>query len=156
MAIWQCSFLIVPSAERGREPQSLSERRERGDFWSDSQPSEDMERAALDILGRGASWSSDIDIWGDEASTCLSMIRDEGRVVEVLFRVDLRVVQKQELARLLDGFQRARVLLIDETAQLHEPTLAAVLQALRASTAWKYVTDPMGFIASLSAKNRRH
>ncbi|WP_438015583.1 hypothetical protein WMF18_32585 [Sorangium sp. So ce315] len=132
------------------------ERIEREDFWSDSQPAEDIERAALDVLGKGASWSSDIDIWGDEASTCLSMIRDEGRVVEVLFRVDLRVIQKQDLARLLDGFQRARVLLVDEAAQLHEPTLAAVLQALQASTAWEYVTDPMAFIASLSEKNRRH
>ncbi|WP_437875515.1 hypothetical protein [Sorangium sp. So ce513] len=120
------------------------------------QPSEDIARAALDVLGKGASWSSDIDVWGDEDSTCLSMVRDEGRVVEVLFRVDLRNIQRQDLARLLDGFQRARVLLVDETAQLHEPTLAAVLQALQASTAWKYVTDPRAFFASLSERHRRH
>ncbi|WP_437286881.1 hypothetical protein [Sorangium sp. So ce406] len=156
MAIWQCSFLIVPSTERGRDSRSLSQRIERGTFWSDSQPGEDIERAALDILGKGASWSSDVDVWGDEDSTCLLMVRDGNRIVEVLLRVDLRSIQKQDLARLLDGFQRARVLLVDETAQLYEPTLFAVLQALQASTAWKYVTDPVTFIASLSEEDNRN
>ncbi|WP_437895816.1 hypothetical protein [Sorangium sp. So ce124] len=125
---------------------------ESGSFWADSQPGEDIERTALEILGKGASWSSDVDVWGDEDSTCLSMVRDGSRVVEVLLRVDLRNIQKPDLARLLDGFKRARVLLVDETAQLYEPTLPAVLQALQASTAWKYVTDPAAFIASLSEK----
>ncbi|MGK3988340.1 hypothetical protein WME99_35185 [Sorangium sp. So ce136] len=52
--------------------------------------------------------------------------------------------------RLLDGFRQARVLLIDEAKQLHEPALPAVLHALKMSTAWKYALNPRAFIASLS------
>lgn len=156
MAIWQCSFLLVPSTERDRDPRSLSERIENGSFWADSQPGEDIERTALETLGKGASWSSNIDVWGDDDSTCVSMVRERNRVVEVLLRVDLRNIQKAALVRLLDGFKRARVLLVDEAAQLCEPTLSEVLQALRASTAWKYVTDPAAFIASLSEGHGRY
>ncbi|XXY54983.1 hypothetical protein WME91_28010 [Sorangium sp. So ce269] len=150
MAIWQCSFLLVPSTGLGRDAGVLLERIERGDLWAHAQPDEAIERAASDVLGRSPSWSPEVDIWGHDDATCLTMIREGGRVVEVLLRVDLRSVQRAELVRLLDGLRRARVLLIDEARQLHEPTFPAVLHALKMSKAWRYVQDPRAFIASLS------
>ncbi|XYH97309.1 hypothetical protein ACMHYB_57725 [Sorangium sp. So ce1128] len=150
MAIWQCSFLLVPSTELSGDAELLLERMESGDLWAHAQPDEAIEQAATDVLGRSPSWSPEVDIWGCEDSTCLTMVREGNRVVEVLLRVDLRSVQRADLVRLLDGFRRARVVLIDEAKQLHEPALPAVLHALRMSTAWKYARDPRAFIASLS------
>ncbi|WP_437755253.1 hypothetical protein [Sorangium sp. So ce1389] len=150
MAIWQCSFLLVPSTELGRDAALLLERMESGDLWAHAQPDEAIERAATDVLGRSPSWSPEVDIWGHDDTTCLTMIREGGRVVEVLLRIDLRSVQRADLVRLLDGLRRAGVLLVDETKQLHEPTLPAVLHALKMSRAWRYVEDPRAYIASLS------
>jgi hypothetical protein len=149
MAIWQCSFLLVPATERDREPGALLERAQSGTVWADVQPNEEIQRTANEVLGRGPTWSSEVDIWGDESSTCLQMSREGNRIIEVLFRIDLRSIQKAGLTRLLDAFQRARVLLVGENGQQYEPALPAVRDALKASTAWRYVRDPRAFLASL-------
>jgi hypothetical protein len=149
MAIWQCSFLLVPVAALARSSGPLLEWAQSSVAWADTQPSEEVERVANEVLGRSPSWSSDVDIWGDESSTCLTISREDGHVVEVLFRVDMRSIQKTVLARLLDGFLRAGVLLISESGQRCQPTLPAIRDVLEASPSWRYVQDPQAFLVSL-------
>jgi hypothetical protein len=149
MAIWQCSFLLVPTTEHAHNPEALLERAQSGAVWADTQPNEEIRRTANEVLGKSPTWSSEVDIWGDESSTCLITTREGSRIVEVLFRVDLRSIQKADLIRLLDGFQRARVLLVSENGQPCEPTLPAIRDALKASPAWEYVRDPQAFLSSL-------
>ncbi|WP_433936319.1 hypothetical protein AB3662_16665 [Sorangium cellulosum] len=150
MAIWQCSFLLAPDTEGGCDRGALEERSEEASLWGSAQPDEEIRRTAEKVLGKSPTWSADVEIWGDESSTCLKMIQELGRIVEVIFRIDLRNIQKADLVQLLDSFRRAHVVLIDENERRCEPTLSAVRGAMMASTAWRYLQDPRAFLASLS------
>jgi hypothetical protein len=149
MAIWQCSFLLAPDTERECDPGALVAKLENGMFWESAQPDEEIGRTAEKVLGKSPTWSAEVDIWGDESSTCLKMIREGEKIVEIILRVDLRSVRKVDLMRLLDGFRQAHVVLIDEDGRRCEPTIQAVCAAMEASAAWRYVQDPRVFLASL-------
>lgn len=139
----------MPDTERECDSGTLVEKLEKGSFWASEVPDREIRRTAENVLGKSPAWSTEVDIWGDESSTCLKMIQEDGRVVEIIFRVDLRNVQEADLVRLLDGFRQAHVILIDEGGRRCEPTLPSVRDALAASAAWSYVQDPGAFIASL-------
>jgi hypothetical protein len=146
MAAWQCSFLVVPGHPTTAEVRSGVH----GAVWDDRVQVEQVRRIATETLGRAESWSPKIDIWGDETSNCLKMIRDNDQISEIVLRVDLRGIDVLQLARILKGLHQAGVALLGEDGRRSEATLHSVREALERSKAWGFVRDPRAFIASIA------
>lgn len=155
MAIWQFKFLLIPTewAEKNADRithQLVDEGWEFSAAWRESAQREPPEVVIDQYMPRAHSWYSDSTIWGDEASDDIQLWRESGKIDELQFRIDARkdcdlmVQHSVSIARSLN----CSFLLIEE-ATIIEPTAEKLVSSLKASTAVRFVRDPIETLENL-------
>lgn len=136
MAIWQISFNIVENKTYNSKDIV---------YWIKEPENADN----ITFLEKHDSWSSDIIQYGDLQSTCIEISKENGRIVELCVRLDLRTLSKDilnnvvEYIKGLDGY-------IYYQNEIIEPTFKNVVFMIKESTAYKFCKNPMSFIDELS------
>jgi hypothetical protein len=152
VAIWQFSIDLIPRepivARFGAVPADLPD----GDdawLWS-WQPPPDYSAVIEAFAQPYTPWSADIQMWGAEAGDRVHVIHDDGRVVGIACRLDLRTFSTEFARGLLRLARHCDGLLLTRQSGLIPPTWEALVAALRESNELRFVTDPIEFFRELS------
>lgn len=145
MAVWQVNFLIVPESVIDGNSE---------DHWIGHSVIEESIQEISKCLEEGTSWSKDIRIFGKGDETCLELIYNEGILCEILVRIDLRELKKEVLESLLCFAERNHARLITESRDIIEQKMDIVIAEMKKSNAYRFVTDPYGFLDNLEKENQ--
>jgi hypothetical protein len=154
MATWQCDFFLIPRASVSEvimEHQGV-----RVDAWSPDGrwagyhlPPDYEERLSASLV-RGASWDADLQTWGEEQGNRVDVWAENGRVEEVMVRVDARRPERSFVEQVADFASYCELIAVSPERRLFEPTPDNLLLEVRRSAATLFVDDPQGFLNALS------
>jgi hypothetical protein len=158
MAIWQFDMHMIPlqSVEDhfGLVPILVSrEDFDRYDWWTPG-PAEGIATELSRLLPTTPSWSESVRIWGEMDGNRVDMVSEGSDLLDVFVRVDARVISYQFLSQLCDLAQKYDCLLLTEGGYVIRPSLSKMLASIARSNAFKFVSDPDGFIRELSRLER--
>jgi hypothetical protein len=111
----------------------------------------------LEKLGSIQKWSEESKgsrSYGDDRTNDISVWfnHETGRVGSIRCRVDLREPNREFIHNALEFALKFDCLLMDINGRLFAPTIDNFLDHLELSNAWKFISDPHGFIASVIKK----
>jgi hypothetical protein len=157
MAIWQWRVTFVPENVLLHKfdvlpPRISQELAEDSSWWSDSQPVVGFEQQIGLILPERASWSTSMQMWGQEdGNDAYVCYVDESRsaVEEIAFRVDAGVVSPELLRRICVLAKQLGCVLMTSEYEILAPDESMVLTAINRSTAKGYIDDPVSTLRSL-------
>jgi hypothetical protein len=154
LAVWQFDSILVPHealAERfGHDALTkpigwLPEAERDHDWWADRQPPPGY-LDGLDALLPRYDETVDCIRWGVEDGDRVDALLEEGRLEELLVRIDLRDPNQDFIAGITKfaAALRCDVLTLDgSVGEADAPTLATLIQASRAM---RFVQDPVAFL----------
>jgi len=156
VAVWQVPIEFVPAKwakENDFEVERLygEEGFDTTSAWLENQPTEDLESLFTSILPKANSWSEDLSLWGHTEVHDISVWYEEGKIFSIGFRLDLRenvssiILKLCGAAKVLDC-----VLFVPGQKVMIEPNSFVLQQYILKSNAAKFVSDPEGFLRSLS------
>jgi hypothetical protein len=105
------------------------------------------------VLEEGRSWSGDLEVWGTEAGDRIDVWHPGADEHEVLARFDMRTWDAQlylrfiEFVRIVNG--TIQVAPGDQDMPEVAPTIEAFEAALRASDAFRFVSNPEAYLRRL-------
>lgn len=158
MAVWQFQTKLVPCAtamDHGLLPgQRLSDaQREEIAWWSGKTIAAEKLQQLSKALPPGKSWTEELEVFGDLETTCVTILSDSGAVVEVNARLDLRTLSP-EAGRAVLGFARGlECLLVTDDNLVLKPDSAGLAEAIKTSSAYRFVKDPHAFLSTLATEN---
>jgi hypothetical protein len=154
MAVWQFQIELVPKAVA--EANSLragmvltEEQRESVVWWRDRRLPVTLLRDVEKMLPSGKTWSKDLEVRGSLDTSCLTILREGESLVEVQFRFDLRETSIELLETAVQFSRDLQCWLISEGGKVIEPGLSALKDAIRESSAFQFVKDPLSFLSRL-------
>lgn len=158
MAIWQYKGWVIPleTLNAGLRGQELVEMIREGEpnFWKDQQPGWLAPCAAQLGLIPGSSWHSDITVWGDLESECLSELVEDGKIVDASCKLDARAFNIKRALEFANAFGAHRIVLICVDGKITPPDAWSLYEAVCQSSAGRFVSDPKRYLTSL--KDRRN
>lgn len=154
MAVWQVDFYLVPQRALATAPRPLAPATMDDTAWWASTPFPADYRVRLGAVAPvRRSRSEDMETWGDEEGNRVDVWSDGGRVRNVMVRVDVRRLDPRFGAALLVFVRAANGALVRRDGLVVEATINAYSGALRSSSAWRYVSDPIAWLAAQVASN---
>ena len=123
MAIWQISFNIVE--KRTDNCKDIC-------YWTN----EPENAENITFLEKHDSWSSNIIQYGDLQSTCIEISKDDGRIVEVCVRLDLRTLSKDILKNVVEYIKGIDGYIYYQN-EIIEPSFKNAVFMIKESTAYK-------------------
>ena len=134
MAIWHFQFFVVPA--NAASPVETTEGIESAASWSDStEPS--WSSIAGGDLEQVSSWSPDVELWGDDKTVQIYIVRKAGKIVDCFVRVDVRSDSSELLSKLLPRLKSAGLFLAFPPDAPVTPSITDVLERLRHSKAFQ-------------------
>ena len=132
MAIWQIDFNVIDKNKKNTDEDIC--------YWN----KEPVGADEVMFLAKEASWSKDIIQFGSLESTCIELLLEDSRVVEVSIRLDLRTLNKTLLSDVIDYIKRidANIYYNDE---IIVPLYENFANIIMASDAYKYCSNPVLF-----------
>lgn len=160
MAIWQFSMHLVPRSQLAAVCPDLASPIAGAIFddiswWSSSPPPRDLVERLARVLEEVTSWDTESRQWGSSEASTVTVHYTSGGPDEIHARLDLRepncnlLEVLAQLALDSDGWW------LGGDAATRIPvgrTQEAIAAAAAASDAARFVADPRGFLAELSAK----
>lgn len=156
MAVWQFQLKLVPravAAAHGLLPGGhlTDSFREEVAWWRDRSLTADALQPLYEILPPGKTWTEELEVLGDLETTCVTILRESGVIVEVHARLDLRTFSAEAGKALLDFARRLECLLLTDENKALNPDSTALAEAIKTSPAYKIVKDPDAFLFNLTA-----
>ena len=104
-----------------------------------------------EILPPGASWHTDLQVWGSEDGDRIDVWTDASEPPELLARFDLRTWRPAIYERFLSFVRNASAAIRDtDTGATVPATVEDFTRALRESRAAQFVRDPLGYLRRLT------
>lgn len=148
MAVWQFDGYIIPSDQKD------SDRFDEDRFllWIEH----DVDPGPLDFLRsflpEESGWSAEILQFGKIDSTCVEVIFTEGRVSEIVLRLDLRSVSRNLIADIVKY-----IIMIDgniyHDGMIIPPEIECLISAMKKSSAARFCADPIDFLHMIESAN---
>lgn len=89
-------------------------------------------------------------VYGDNATNDVSIYKDEqGHLTDFSFRINLVRIDRQFINSILTITKDLDTLLLDKQGNLFEPTLENLINNIKKSNAFKFVTNPTDFLNKL-------
>lgn len=155
MAIWQFDIQLIPSKVVAESPDRFEvivdeNGIDNTNWWLENQPCLDLNDLISSSFPPLDSWSTDLFRWGKEEGVLFEAFIENGKVNEILIRIDVRNLAHEQLKEMLK-------LIIALDCHIYifdsEDVIAAeynlLLEHLRKSRAMMLVEDPKGWLASL-------
>lgn len=136
MAIWQIDFSVIDKNKKNNDEDIC--------YWN----KEPIDADVVTFLKKEESWSKDIIQFGNLESTCIELLLEDSRVVEVSIRLDLKTLNKTLLSDVINYIKRidANIYYNDE---IIIPSYENFCNIIRVSDAYKFCTDPGLFFDDL-------
>jgi len=154
MAVWQFGIYFIANAiaaTRRISPGmtvSAAERELITEWDNSALPSEELHQLRQ-ILPIGQSWSDNLDVLGDLESTCLTIRKENHRVVSIRARFDLRTLSIEVVNAVMKFASAMDCLLLTDDNKVISPSLSVLKAEIKGSSAYRFVKDPRGFIADI-------
>jgi len=157
MATWQFDLYLLPrsalQARFGAVPSTVDEETfGEGDWWLDQPSPIDLPSEVARLLPENQSWVKGLRTWGTEDGDRVDIYYENGKVVDVFLRLDLRQPSKQFIDGLIILAKRIDAMLMTDEGQLLEPTREQLAGSLEGSDAARFVADPIEFLNELSSR----
>ena len=157
MATWQFDLHMVPrrklAAGGVRPPAHISaETFDTTEWWQGETLPADYDALIASFLPPRSSWHVDLRSWGEEDGNRIDVYFENGCVVEVLVRVDARVLDQAFLSHLAELANRCSCLLVTSEMEVLPPLTGELAAAVQDSAARKFVIDPEDFFRSRGAE----
>ena len=155
VALWQFDFWLVPTAllvdRYGAMPSSLTESEfESVAWWAEAHRAE-LEGYLDSLLTRADSFSADNRLWGSWDGNRLQLFEDDdGRYAELFGRIDLRTSCRPFIEQLVQLALSLNAVFVTADCDLVQPSQALFVEAVSTSRAFRFVSDPSGFIERLA------
>ena len=143
MAIWQFDFYIIPI-----ENQTIEKDMEKIISWE----SVDVPDCQIDFLENRKSWSDSIMQYGAEDETCIKLFSDNGKIVNILCRLDLRALTKNLLDKILLYIQSIQGLIFYKES-VFSPKFKVICSLLQESDAYRFCKNPVLFFEQQQKNN---
>ena len=152
MAAWQIPIEFVPAkwAEEHNFEVELLYGEDGFDTtcaWVDNQPTKDLDAILSSILPKADSWSEKLSLWGNEKTHDISVWHEDGDILSIGFRIDLR----ENITNIMSTLCKAAitlncVLFIPGQKAMLNPNVFELKQYILKSNAAKFVKDPESFL----------
>ncbi|MBP3199723.1 MAG: hypothetical protein J6N21_22385 [Butyrivibrio sp.] len=137
MAIWQVDFSVIDKNKRYDDEDIC--------YWV-KEPNNAFDIAFLD---KCESWSEDIIQYGDLQKTCIELLVENGKIVEINVRLDLRTLTKDLLMNVIDYIIRLNANVYFQN-KIVIPSVNNVCNIIINSNAYKYCNNPLSYIDDLN------
>lgn len=145
MATWQVDCKLVPWGARARAGDDLCGPDSVSGAW---QSREAVAEVCSSLDGWLSRSQAETDLWGECDQTCAELSEDD-EGVDVFIRIDLRTAHPALLERLLSIIETHRLAIcFVETGEVCSER-NDIIRAIRASSAARFVEDPLKFIEEL-------
>ena len=140
MAIWQVSFNVIENSKKNNDEDIC--------YW-DKEP---INAYDITFLKKCDSWTNDIIQYGDLQKTCIELLIENGKTVEVSVRLDLRTLTKELLINIVDYVigLNANVYYQNEIVI---PSVKNIINIIRNSDAYIYCGNPLKYIDDLNKED---
>ncbi|MDD8058552.1 hypothetical protein [Shewanella metallivivens] len=156
MAVWQVPIEFVPAKwaeENNFEVESLygEDGFDTTCAWIENQPTKDLDTIFSPILPKVDSKDEDLSLWGNDKVHDISVWHEEGEILSIGFRLDLRENIISIMSALCEAATSLNcVLFVPGQKVILNPNVFELKQYILKSNAAKYVNDPEGFLNGLS------
>ena len=132
MAIWQVSFNAIDKDKKNNDEDIF--------YWN----KEPINVYDITFLKKCDSWTNDIKQYGDLQETCIELLEENGRIVEVSVRLDLRTQTRDLLIHILDYINRLDANIYYQK-EILIPSMDNIKKIIMASDAYKYCHNPLNY-----------
>ena len=132
MAIWQVSFNAIDKDKKNNDEDI---------FYWDKEP---INVYDITFLKKCDSWTNDIKQYGDLQETCIELLEENGKIVEVSVRLDLRTLTKDLLIHILDYINRLDANIYYQK-EILIPSMDNIKKIIMGSDAYKYCDNPLNY-----------
>jgi hypothetical protein len=116
MAIWQYTLELIRKEDLDIIGDDIGTEAYNGfDFWqAGAGYTSEYFTPITQLLPQGESWSKNIKLYGNEDSTCIELIVEDSKIVEVVIRLDFRNDYSKLLNEIIEFCTFNSLLLLDE------------------------------------------
>lgn len=153
MAVWQIPIEFVPAKwaeENNFEVESLygEDGFDTSCAWIENQPAQDLDAIFSPILPKVDSWDEDLSLWGNVKVHDISVWYEEGKILSIGFRLDLRENIAGIISLLCEAASALNcVLFVPGQKIMLAPNIFELKQYIVKSNAAKFVRNPKGFLS---------
>lgn len=141
MAPWQVEFFLVPHRAM-QQPRALTDETVRTtDWWTGGALPADYRSRLSAVLPSGPDSTAERETWGALEGNRIEVIAKEGRVAQVIARVDVRRLDATFSAGLLGFAKNAQAVLLRGDGLVAEPTVSSYSHALRTAPAARLFSE---------------
>lgn len=157
MATWQFAIHLIPQSRLialyGSVPSKLDQDTvDSVQWWQDLKLPTDAESFLDSFSARGIHWHKETVMWGDIDSDHIEVSKAESGVAGVYARIDARERNDKFLNGLVAFAVKSDCLFwFPENERTVEPTFENLLLEISESSAFHFVTDPVGFFKNLES-----
>ncbi|KRD10031.1 hypothetical protein ASE21_09925 [Flavobacterium sp. Root901] len=163
MAIWQYLLIVVPKNSIDKNYNIFETNKteflpDTDSFWKNFGGSITAIISELDLILPKADWGNETYLnWkgngnnNEDNDACIYLTDDATQIKEFQFRIDLRKASNvtNVLKSILELCKRYDLVLIDLKGEIFEPELKDIVNSLRTSNAFSFITDPINFFENL-------
>ena len=139
MAIWQVCFYVIDKNKKVDDEDIY--------YWSKEPHCVNN----ITFLAKCNSWSKKIIQYGNSESTCIELLLENGSVVEISVRLDMRTLTKELLANIEDYVVRldGNIFYQDKIVR---PSMESLMRVITDSEAYKYCKNPLHYFDTNDSK----
>lgn len=154
MATWQfdCHLLPLRAVQEQFVTIPLTITREQFDaiaWWDGAGDTQGVVSDLSKLLPSIPSWSPSIASWGESDGDRIDISCFDGSLDGILVRFDARVMTAGFISPVTQIARARSLLFLTEDQHVLRPSYPELVAALRRSTSFEYVTDPVGFLTRL-------
>lgn len=128
MAIWQYKLFVLPEEEVSSyfssETSITDEALNEIEWWKYRQSEIICFDSIKELLSPKKSWSNSIILFGDVDSSCLEVLIESEKIVEVSIRIDLRANYRNIIVAICEFCQQNSLMLLNYRLELLAPNTA--------------------------------
>lgn len=136
MAVWQVCFNVIEKNKNIIDEDI---------FYWDKEP---VNVYDISFLKKTESWSNDIIQYGDLQETCVELLKENGRVIEISVRLDLRSLTQDQINDIIKYIIALDANILYQN-EIIIPSVETIKKMLVKTNAYKYCNNPILFMDSL-------
>lgn len=140
MAIWQVDFFIIP-----RKNSEYSLNNEKILSWGKQNSS--IEK--INFLKKEKSWTNQVSQYGHDDETCIEFFYENGILLEISCRLDLRSLTKNAFIEILEYIKSIDGIILFKN-RLYEPNTNQIIEILKNSESNRFCESPEDYFDQLS------
>lgn len=152
MALWQFDLQLMPNQLVSNATEVIASAIcdgliDTSNWWLANPPKDTYRQDIADTFAPLTSWSTDLLRWGDEELVLVEALLEDGQVVGIGIRVDVRYIDRDAISKLIQLIAKMDCqFFLMETRQVVAPDVDEFMTLLKTSRAVQFVRDPEGFL----------